>query len=115
MGQNTHNRSIEKALNTDYEEPRVGLTLRQEEIVEQFKTQTYEEVADDLGISENTAQAHVQNARNLVSEYPGILGTMNDDLVKLQDRDTFLALAEVMEHYSADFEGVNVVVKLTEK
>jgi len=70
---------------------------------------TYEDIADELGISDRTAEKHYQNATNTVDKYPDYLQTMLEDIVDLNDEATFRRLERLVEHYSADFDSVEQV------
>lgn len=98
------NRSIDKARSTEYEEVRIGITSRQRQVARMKGSNTYDEIADELGISDRTAEKHYQNASNTVNKYPDYLQTMLDDIVELHDEATFRQILRQVEHYSADFD-----------
>lgn len=104
------NQSIDKARSTDYDEVRVGLTDRQLRVARMKGSNTYDEIGDQLGISDRTAEKHYQNAKDTVGKYPDYVRAMLDDIAVLRSEVEFLEIAREIENASGDFSSVDVDV-----
>lgn len=95
---------------TDFKQPRVGLTAKQQRIARRLTHDTHGEIANDMDISESTVSTHVYNIKNMLSDYPDAVELMCEDLVTMRREYEMRQIARMVEHYAKEIDGLDVTV-----